>query len=278
MENFMRKIHYIFLITLILITSFSGCAKKDNVTTEESKPTVTQQPVQVTPTPATLAQTTPTLSPNTYDLTGYTPLGVKIERNNSEEEYLDYIFINSNEGWKATYDPMGMFKEGIILYKTEDGGKNWSKLTGTDEDSFTIPLDSKTGLIFTDSKQGFITTQIPQPGYVGLFRTLDGGSTWEQQQIPVPEKYSNAEFSTYAPVFFSDKDALLLTCEMGDTTEPVVFATHDGGDTWKQIGDKEDTLFQWSFSAYATDVNNGSWTVTYNKVQWTSANGVTWEH
>lgn len=35
----------------------------------------------------------------------------------------DKFFINSNEGWRATYEPIGMFNEKMILYKTNDGGK-----------------------------------------------------------------------------------------------------------------------------------------------------------
>ncbi len=282
----MRKINYAFIILLILVISLSGCAKRDKGT-QEGQVTVTQPPVQATITPAvatitpavtiTPTQIPPTVPADEYTVAGYTPLGLKLMKQDDAQEYADYVFLNQKEGWKAVYDPIGMFKEGITLYQTKDGGSSWSKLTSTDDDGATIPLASKSGLIFTDSQQGWMTVQIPQSGYVGLYKTEDGGSSWKEQEITVSKEYANAEFMTYPPAFFSAKDGLLLTYAVDATTEPVVFVTHDGGSTWKQVKEKEDNSFQWSTDTSAAEDTTSGWTVVYNNEKWVTADGVTWE-
>lgn len=100
-----------------------------------------------------------------------------------------------------------MFKESITLYKAEGGGKSWNKLTSTEDENATIPLASKTGIIFTDSDHGWITTHIPKSGYIGLYRTMDDG------------------------------------------------------DTWKQIGEQDDTIFQWSYTEQENMDQASGWSI-----------------
>lgn len=207
---------------------------------------------------------------------GNTPLGVSLYGGNVEGDSIEYIYISSKIGWKAELNAEGMFKESITLYKTEDGGKNWNRLTSTEDKNATIPLASKTGIIFTDSDHGWITTLIPKSGYIGLYRTTDGGVTWEEQDLTVPDKYSESEFTTYPPIFFTNKDGLLLSYGFDSKTNQLVYVTHDGGDTWKQIGEQEDTIFQWSYTEQENTEQASGWSISYDNKKWTTTDTLIW--
>ncbi|HEX3076768.1 MAG TPA: hypothetical protein VHQ24_07900 [Lachnospiraceae bacterium] len=208
---------------------------------------------------------------------GYTPIGVKVLKLDNEENDIDYIYINSKEGWKASYEYIGMFKENVTLYKTEDSGISWSELTSTVKDNYTIPLSAKSGMIFTDSKNGWITTEIPQPGYIGLYKTADGGATWEERTIVIPDVYSDIEFKTYPPVFFTLNDAILLSGTLEEDMEQLVYVTHDGGVSWTQVKENDDAMFQWNYAKNSSDGNASGWKITYNGKTWRTVDAITWE-
>ena len=69
-----------------------------------------------------------------------------------------------------------------------------------------------------------------------LYVTHDGGSTWRQQTLPLPQGIPPAQLLIQPPTFFSATDGLLpvrfsdLTTSKGIAT--VIYVTHDGGTTW----------------------------------------------
>lgn len=264
----------LIISALLLGTLLAGCSHKpkDN----NVNPEVTNTPAPVVTTQPTATVVPDPTSAEGAKLTGKTPLGTAIYQGMDGENGLEYIYLTATEGWKAERNAEGMFKESTTLYKTEDGGKKWNKLTSTEDENATIPFDSKTGIIFIDSHNGWITTQIPQNAYIGLFRTTDGGVTWMQQELTIPEKYSTSEFTTYPPVFFTARDGLLLSYAFDDQPKQLVYATHDGGATWTQIDEKGDSTFQWSYTE-KEDVGQASgWTITYENKTWTTSDALVW--
>lgn len=282
------KKKYLFISALLIGTLLvAGCSHKQNDTNDNTPaPVVTTIPTTA-PTPAVTTTTipTPTAAPDNTSqesakgakLTGSTPLGITIYQGMAEENGLEYIYLTSKEGWKAELNAEGMFKESITLYKTDNGGKKWNKLTGSEDKNTTIPFESKTGIIFIDSNNGWITTQIPKDGYIGLFRTKDGGTTWKQQELTIPEKYSASQFTTYPPVFFTAKDGLLLSYAFDDVPKQLVYATHDGGNTWTQLDSKGDSTFQWSYTEKADIGQPGGWTITYGNKTWSTSDALIWK-
>lgn len=291
-------------VILILCLFMTGCGRL--VANPESSSTTTT-PEAVAPTePAaaptsTVAPTVPAAAPTVAAIpteaaavptaiadsieasdSGVTPIGIKIMNGRDAEEPILYIFLNDKEGWKAVLDAQGMFKEDITLYKTEDGGSNWTKLTSTMDEAATIPLASKTGLIFTDSMNGWLTTEIPQEGYIGLYKTSDGGVTWKQQQLDIPKDYTHVMFGTYPPVFFSASDGILLSFAYGDGSadqmkEQLVYVTHDGGNTWTSVKENDDKVFQWSLQTNAQEGKQTGWTVIYNNTTWYTTDMLSWK-
>jgi photosystem II stability/assembly factor-like uncharacterized protein len=80
---------------------------------------------------------------------------------------LNYIqFVTDKTGW--TGDGNGR------LYKTVDGGENWSS-------SGTLPMDYPQSIFFSDSTSGWIVGSGMSNGRI--LRTVDGGATWSEQKF-----------------------------------------------------------------------------------------------
>ena len=283
----MKRRKYI-LPVLFLALLLSACTKNNESSgdnsavteTPEATATVVPEP-SITKVPEASASEgtggAPSIAIDKLKLSGKTPLGVRLLQSNDSNDTAAYLFINDNIGWKASYDPYGMFKEGVTLYGTKDGGNSWNKLTSTDDTNYSIPLASKTGMIFTDEQKGWITTEIPQDGFLGLYQTMDGGVSWKQKQLVIPKKYSKLQFETYPPVFFTAQDALLLTYNFDNTLEQLVYVTHDAGESWKQVKEKDDKTLQWSFTAQTEESTVNGWKIYYNQKTWSSQDGLAWE-
>lgn len=156
-----------------------------------------------------------------------------------------------------------------ILYKTSDSGKTWNEISRTEDMDSTdpMPLTYKTGITFINSKTGWITTQLPKAGYLGLFKTTDGGLTWHDQKVDIPENNKSDSFLTSQPVFFSKKDGILITYQC-DRSNYLVYVTHDGGENWAVITENaKDGNISWTI-----DSVNGL-EVIYNKKFWISHSG-----
>ncbi|HHV11163.1 MAG TPA: hypothetical protein GXX75_12880 [Clostridiales bacterium] len=267
----------LIISALLIGTLLAGCSQKQGDTNKNPEVTNVPTPVVTTmPTVTAAPDNTSVQSARGAELTGSTPLGVTIYQGMEEENALEYIYLTSAEGWKAERNAEGMFKESIALYKTEDGGASWDKLTSTEDENATIPLESKTGIIFIDSNDGWITTQIPRDGYIGLFRTTDGGVDWKQQELTIPKEYSASQFTTYPPVFFTARDGLLLSYAFDDEPKQLVYVTHDGGNTWTQIDAKGDGTFQWSYSEKSDAGQADGWTITYGNKTWITSDALIW--
>jgi photosystem II stability/assembly factor-like uncharacterized protein len=198
---------------------------------------------------------------------GVTPINTRIINYNNNKDFCDIVFINSTDGWKLKYLDCAMYSQSAILYKTNDSGNTWSEINHTE----SVPLESKTGMTFINSDIGWITTQTPKQGYIGLFRTLDGGLTWNYQDVDIPNDYKECTFITYPPVFFSENDGVLFTYQ--SDLEPLVYITHDNGDSWVATAEKSPNgNLSWIF-----DADNG-FQITFNNKIWVPTNRYsTWE-
>lgn len=135
----------------------------------------------------------------------------------------DACFVGE-DGWAVLIRPAGG-RATFLLAVTADGGRRWSlrdlALFSLDE-AWIQPASMH--LFFLDAQTGWLVVR-PATGVnfnVGsLFRTRDGGLSWERLAIPIGE-----------PVFFE-------TAELGWTTGGVrgdeTFRSRDGGQTWEPV-------------------------------------------
>lgn len=146
-------------------------------------------------------------------------------------------FTDAAHGWMLT-DQYGvaMGSEPVAVYTTTDGGKDWALANKTDPSAQkpdgSLPFPGvKSGITFRDASTGWVTADLRTGNQVWLYRTGDGGHTWQAQAVPVPAAFRDRQMRTCAPRFFDTKNGVLpVTLTPGYDT--IFYQTRDGGLTW----------------------------------------------
>ncbi|WP_188455802.1 WD40/YVTN/BNR-like repeat-containing protein [Virgibacillus oceani] len=145
-------------------------------------------------------------------------------------------FSSEKDGYLIVSGGRTMSSEGNFVYKTNDGGKSWY-FAGSVEEEYSLV----TGGGFINDKIGFISfgsvnieDQPPRPE---IYRTGDGGDSWEEIEVPIPEEFKGIFTVAEAPVFNEDYGTMLVNQgENGDYLGGKVlakFTSEDEGKTWK---------------------------------------------
>jgi photosystem II stability/assembly factor-like uncharacterized protein len=150
-------------------------------------------------------------------------------------------FIDSQHGWLLSKYAVSESAETIDIFRTTDGGKIWAKVSSALAASTDTPPPghlpfggTKTGLSFLNATTGWVTGSFPVDGYVLLYGTHDGGSTWDRQTLPLSPGEASSHLSILPPVFFTATDGLLpVSSGTGNGSSVDFYVTHDGGTTWK---------------------------------------------
>jgi photosystem II stability/assembly factor-like uncharacterized protein len=152
-------------------------------------------------------------------------------------------FIDAQHGWmlvgKANAEGPA---EIVSVLRTTDGGKTWLNLATALPGDTTPPGHlpyggQKTGIRFVNASNGWVTGTVFANGLAWLYVTHDGGSTWNQQTLPLPPNVSPSQLWIQPPTFFSATDGLLPIRFSDSLTNrdmaAVFYVTHDGGTTWR---------------------------------------------
>jgi len=149
------------------------------------------------------------------------------------------FFVDPEDGWLLTYasaatapvksGPLqgaGLPTGPVVIYKTTDGGGNWSRLS-----KVVIPISGCEwdGISFVSTTTGWMgvdCVSFPQRAPM-FFVTHDGGVTWHAQSQPV---------STWtcppsgAPIFTDERHGTVIACDAESRQR--LLATSDAGKTW----------------------------------------------
>ena len=192
----------------------------------------------------------------------------------------DLCFINKNTGWICGADN--------TLLKTTDAGKTWNEITipgASDKINVEIKfIDKDNGWLSNNhgeilkSSDGGITWNIVKQNNLGgarlaifdkntvyflsrkLFRTFDGGMTWDSLAVSTPQNYAIYD------MYFTDKDNGYITTMNGTgglmITEFPVLETKNSGNSWIS----SEYIDEMSITCcFFTDVNSG-WFAGFRKV------------
>jgi len=151
----------------------------------------------------------------------------------------DIHFLDQNNGWVLADLGAAMGSDAVAIYQTTNGGGTW-KAVYTNDPNVENPGDSmplsgiKAGLVPKDMKIAWIKGVTYTPGEVYLYRTDDGGQSWNQVSLKLPEGAENQELAIYGDQmkFVSPDIGFLAMNISGESNQTAVYVTHDAGDTW----------------------------------------------
>lgn len=227
----MNRCSTIFVVSALAVAMLSGCQMNKNDSNDRSQ-------VDEVTSSSGAVQEGQTQS-NNSDLKEETPV--------SERE--ETFFLNEQLGWKAAYLFYGMHREDMILSKTSDGGNTWLEITRSDNANSSLPEGVKSGIVFLNESTGWITTNAPWQGKIGLFITNDGGESWKEQTLEVPTDFQESQLFVYPPLFLSKEEGILITKPELKTS--LIYLTVDGGKHWSPIANENKGTqhgFSWSLS------------------------------
>lgn len=130
-------------------------------------------------------------------------------------------FIDADHGWfLGQVATSSAFSVGELL-RTSDGGMNWNRL----------PRPPGAGrFIFIDASHGYMTGA---PVSERLYRSVDGGWSWRQVDLPVAAEPGVVLFDL--PIFHSPERGAVAITVRDESPRVISFATLDGGVTWLQV-------------------------------------------
>ena len=131
-------------------------------------------------------------------------------------------FLDSQRGWLQLDEQTGSAFRGALLLATGDGGKTW-----------VVEPSSGTGgrFLFVDANNGWVAGG-PTGGE--FYVTRDGGGTWQEVEPKVPPEIGPALGGLYGVAqIFADANHGYLPVSYPSARALVLFATDDGGATWR---------------------------------------------
>ncbi len=152
----------------------------------------------------------------------------------------DMHFLDSKIGWMMASLGAGAGSMGVAVFQTTDGGSTWNQTYTNDPNQpnagSTLPLGGlKDGLAPVDNQVAWIGGVTYTPGVVYLYQTKDGGATWTQSSVKVPDGYDQAQFETRGPTFLTANTAYLpVTVSSQNGIMLAVYVSHNGGASWVQ--------------------------------------------
>ncbi len=153
-----------------------------------------------------------------------------------------FSFIDAHEGWLYTRQWVSIHQvigpenyAPPLLFHTVDGGKTWHRVLDPASSHAKIFNDVVIDDIrFHTTTDGWITG-IPQhaaPHSARLYRTQDGGQTWQEQALTLSQNVSGLT-EVWAPRFFTSLEGILPVIA-GTPIEMTFYVTHNGGGTWQK--------------------------------------------
>ena len=143
-------------------------------------------------------------------------------------------FLDAENGYGLTSLGAAAGSMGVAIWETKNSGESWERVflheVGLES---SLPFSgTKNGLSFVDPLNGWVGGSTPQDGFIWLYRTEDGGLSWEHQNLSMPPSYEFAQASVDAPLFFAGGQGLLPVQLRYEESATVFYRTIDGGENW----------------------------------------------
>jgi len=201
---------------------------------------------------------------------------------------LALYFQNRRSGWLA-----GNYGS---LMRTSDGGASWKEFDGI-ESLLGGPVKSRdfvfafSSISFVDKRNGWLIGNLygESAAYLGgIFRTQDGGATWQKQSLKVTSSAGTDSpvAGMFKSIHFTDAQTGVVCGEIveGDQKYLIVLHTSDGGRSWRQYKTPIRGYYATSFvdakngwSVSAIPEEDGSTNLFSGTIMKTSNGGISWK-
>lgn len=157
--------------------------------------------------------------------------------------------LNANEGYILSDQGVGAGSHYVSLYYSVDGGQTWElrfEHDPADPDDHGLPTGGfKSYFGFLSSNIGLVSGSVPIPGSVYLFRTANGGISWNQsecQGLPMDE---NQDSSVDKIIQINPTTAVLpVRSYLANGNNVTYFcSTSDAAESWQYMGMLENVEF-----------------------------------
>ncbi|MBC9826183.1 hypothetical protein GLO26_10345 [Carnobacterium inhibens] len=158
---------------------------------------------------------------------------------NDNETY----FLTEKTGYQLFVVDAALGSRFYTLNKTTDGGNTWDVINS---DPFVGQLGVSSGITFMDENLGFIGLSHSGGSYADLYRTTDGGATFEEVELPMIE-VPLTDTEKYAPFDFpempyKESDSLFIQVNQGQDGDynggsKGLYQSKDNGETWTFVGE-----------------------------------------
>lgn len=140
-------------------------------------------------------------------------------------------FLDGQFGYVIVSGDRTMSQEMSSVFLTDDGGKTWKETNNSN----VTRLIADGG--FVDEQTGFLSFGLLNPEHPELYFTQDAGTTWNEAEIRVPEKYY--EIFVIAETPFKEGNQLAVLINQGPNGDYAggkvkgKFFSEDNGKTWE---------------------------------------------
>ena len=170
----------------------------------------------------------------------------------------ELVFLDPLNGFLLSSLGAGLGSHYLAIYATRDAGHTWSlRFTHEPGMSKSLPESgSKSGIVFRDADNAWVGGSVPMEDFIYLYRSVDGGTSWNQVELPLPPEANRTFLETFTPVFVDPNHAFLPVRVMasGEDFRLAFYKSVNGGENWQytsdvfngRIFDFVDTNYAWA--------------------------------
>ncbi len=186
-----------------------------------------------------------------------------------------YHFLTGEVGFALVDLGAGAGSHYVALYRTSDGGGNWTEVFSHEPGEIkSLPNSgTKNGVTFLDVTTGWIGGSIPMTDYFHFYATIDGGATWSQEtDITLPVLFTGSFLDVQLPFFLDENTGYLPVQALTDASEIflLIYRSDDSGQTWNYQNHIQDGRV---VDFYSLDAG---WIAAGDSLLHTTDGGATW--
>ncbi|HEX7880936.1 MAG TPA: glycosyl hydrolase [Candidatus Eisenbacteria bacterium] len=164
---------------------------------------------------------------------------------------------DSKTVWVAAYGPHRTDGGDRGVFKTTDGGETWTNVLHPSDHTgcrqlFMDPRNPDVLYAVAHQRQRYLTTVVSGGDESGIYKTLDGGTTWKKLEGGLPQKMVGRIGMAISPV---NPDRLYAVVEAKEKKDKGTYMSTDGGASWTRQSDYL-TTYPFYFQRLVCDTEN----------------------